>query len=420
MAKEKGYAHRQGHYIGRAAEDNWELQWPRSISVYSKMAREDSQVKSVLKAIIQPIIRTSWRLDPNGADTDVVRIVAEDLNLKVTGEDMGDPILRTPRRVSWGKHLRRALKMMLVYGHAYFELVWDDASEAEDGRTHLRKLAPRHPETISKINVAADGGLESIEQTGLGSGGTVTIPVENLLAYVADDDRDDWVGESMLRAAYKHWRLKDEFLRLEQVVLDRNGMGVPVMRTAPMATDEDMDRALSIVEGIRSGEHSGAAIKDGEVLEIKGVSGQLVSPREAIAYHDAQIARTALAHALNLEGKGGSYALASVQMDLFFQALNEIAQQMADTANQFLVREMAMTYAGGLDGPFPMITFDTIDARTTLTPNDLAALKNAGLIFADPRLEAHLRRSYELPPQQPYDEYRDHSGQEGGEAHAAT
>ncbi|WP_018119410.1 phage portal protein family protein [Corynebacterium mastitidis] len=419
MAHEIGYARRQGDFPGRAAEDNWDLQWPRSIRAYSKMAREDSQVKSVLKAIIQPVARTSWRLDPNGAAPEVVQMIAEDLNLQVTGEDMDNPVVRTPRRASWSRHLRRALKTMLVYGHSYFETVWEDADETEDKRTHLRKLAPRHPETLTKINVADDGGLISIEQAGVGAAGPVVIPVSELLAYVTDDDRDEWVGESTLRAAYKHWRLKDEFLRLEQIVLDRNGMGVPVMRTAPMAEQEDLDRASEIVEGVRSGEHSGVAIKDGEALDIKGVSGQLVSPRDAIAYHDSQIARTALAHALNLEGKGGSYSLASVQMDLFFQGLNEIAQQMADTANQYLVREMVVRYCGDEVGPFPMITFDTIDARTTLTSNDLAALKNAGLIFADPRLEAHLRRLYELPPQQPHDEYRTENRQEGGGAHEA-
>lgn len=399
MAKERGFSRPRNSRFGRAAEDNWELVWPRSVRTYAKMSREDSQVKSIIKGVIQPIMRTTWRLDPNGASPEVVQMVAQDLNLPVTGEAMDNPVLRTPRRVSWKKHLRRALKSMLVYGHSYFELVWEDAEDTEDGLTHLRKLAPRHSETITQINVAPDGGLESIEQAG--TEGPVVIPVDDLLAYVADDDRDDWVGESMLRAAYKHWVLKDQFLRLEQIVLDRNGMGVPVMKVNAMADEGDMDRAAAIVEGVRSGEHSGAAIKDGETLDIKGVSGQLVSPREAIAYHDSQIARAALAHALNLEGKGGSYSLASVQMDLFFQSLNEIAQQMADTANQYLVRDMVEHYSGDAVGPFPIITFDIIDARTTLTPNDLAALKNAGLIFADSVTEDHLRRQYEMPARQP-------------------
>lgn len=401
MAHEIGYARpARGTTRRRSAEDNWDLRWPESITTYSKMAREDSQVKSVLKAVIQPISRTPWRLAPNGADDELTRIIAEDLNLVVLGESLDTPINRTPRRVSWRQHLRRALKWHLVYGHAFFELVWEDASTTEDGLTHLRKLAPRHPDTIHKINVAKDGGLESIEQKSVGTFKPTKIPVEHLLAYRLDDDADDWVGESMLRAAYKHWRLKDQFLRLEAIVLDRNGMGVPTATSGYEAKDDDMERLQSIVEGLRSGDYSGAVTKHDEKIEIKGVSGQLVSPREAISYHDSQIARTALAHALNLDGKGGSYALAEVQMDMFFQSLNEIAQQIADTANQYLIRDMVYALTGDTDGPFPQIVLDTIEAKKSLSAQDMATLHNAYLLSDGPNTEAHIRRSYDLPAEE--------------------
>ena len=49
-------------------EDNWDLRWPKSVKMYSKMAREDAQVKSVLKAVSLPILRTPCRISPNGAD----------------------------------------------------------------------------------------------------------------------------------------------------------------------------------------------------------------------------------------------------------------------------------------------------------------------------------------------------------------
>ena len=124
-----------------------------------------------------------------------------------------------------------------------------------------------------------------------------------------------------------------------------------------------------------------------------------MSPREAITYHDAQIARTALAHALNLEGKGGSYALADVHMALFFQNLNQIAQTVADTANQYLVRDMVTAYTGEVDA-YPLIEFDTIESIKMLTPNDLATLANAGVIFMDATTEDHVRRQYEMPPKE--------------------
>lgn len=403
VAKEKGYAHpgiTAGHAVSASREDNWGLRFPQSIRVFSKMAREDAQVKAVIKSVIQPITRTGWRLEANGADPAVVRSIAEDLDLPVKGEELSAPVAQNPRRVSWSRHLKRALRWMLVYGHAYFELVWEDASETEDGLTHLRKIAPRHSDTIQKINVATDGGLKSIEQRPIdGKLRATAIPVEDLLVYCHEDDHDDWVGESMLRAAYKHWRLKDELLRLEQIVLDRNGMGVSSLELNEEADEEDADRAQEIVTGVRSGEDGGVVLKHGEKFGIEGVKGQLVSPRPAIEYHDAMIARTALAHVLNLEG-GGSYSLSDVIVDFYFQAENDLAQYMAETANQHLIREMCFKLTGQTSGPYPIITFDRIEAKRSLTPADLALLKNAGLLFAGPVTEAHLRRIYEMPPEE--------------------
>ncbi|MDK7036876.1 hypothetical protein, partial [Klebsiella pneumoniae] len=85
---------------------------------------------------------------------------------------------------SFEKHLEDALKC-LVYGYMFFEQVYEPG---EDGREHLVKLAPRWPGTISKINVAPDGGLDSIEQraydTGRYSLKATKVSVDDLVAYV--------------------------------------------------------------------------------------------------------------------------------------------------------------------------------------------------------------------------------------------
>ena len=380
------------------ADDNWELRWPRSVGTFARMAREDAQTKSVLKAVTLPILRTPCRINPNGADDAVVRMVAEDLRLPVVGESSANPSLVTGGRVSFAEHLPWALKC-LTFGHAYFEKVY---TSGEDGPQRLRKLAPRLQDTLSKITVARDGGLESITQKATTFDGKsvpkVDLEVGRLLAYIYEPENFDWVGTSILRAAYKHWVLKDELLRLEQQVLDRNGMGIPVYRSVDDWAQGDIDRGQELVEGLRSGEHAGASIPASANLEIQGVKGQLVSPREAIDYHDAQIARTALAHALNLEGKGGSYALADVQMDMFIQSLQTIADFVATTVNKYLVEDMVEKFTGYRQGPFPEIQFDTIDTKKALTPDGLAALRNAGVILPDSVLEEHVRRQYELPP----------------------
>ena len=63
---ETGYAKPVG--ISRLAETNFELKWPQSVRQYSRMVREDAQVKSLIKGVTLPPQRTTWRVDPNGAD----------------------------------------------------------------------------------------------------------------------------------------------------------------------------------------------------------------------------------------------------------------------------------------------------------------------------------------------------------------
>lgn len=379
-------------------EDNHELAFPRSAAVFAKMGREDAQVYSVLQAIMLPIIRASWWLDPNGADAEVTALVAEDLRLQVLGDDPKKPVARRAGRVSWDAHLRQALRF-LQFGHMFFEQVYE---VGQDGRNHLRKLAPRWPGSIREINVADDGGLESIVQTGQGIDGSRVIPVTSLVAYVHDDIGGSWKGQSVLRPAYKHWKLRDDLLRLELDVLDRNGMGVPVYTGSDLTLDpeKDLDRGSDIASSMRSGATAGAAIPAGAHLDLLGVKGQLVSPREAITHHESMIAKAVLAHFMNLEGQGGSYALADVQSSFFVQSLQTRAEQIADVATQHIVEDLVRVAFPDYDGMCPRIVCDPIASKKELSAQDLATLKRDGVLLADPELEEHVRRVYNLPAKQ--------------------
>ncbi|MCK7676376.1 phage portal protein family protein [Corynebacterium pygosceleis] len=410
--REIGHAVPAGY--GPLVEDNWELRWPQSIGVYAKMSREDSQVTSVLKAISLPIRRATWRVDPNGAPDEIVARVAEDLRLPVLGDDSDSPKAPVAGRVSWKVHLQQALRS-LVFGHMFFEQVY---SVDDDGQVHLRKLAARSPDTIEAIEVAEDGGLAGIKQkpphtTDLRKQASlkpIFIPVEKLVAYVHDPADSTWQGTSVLRPVFKHWRLRDELLRLECTVLDRNGMGVPVYSSSDASLvpganpQQEIDTGQAIVESLRSGESAGAALPFGAKLEIQGTKGQLVSPRPAIDYHDSMIAKAVLAHFLNLSDGGGSYALAETQADLFIQSLQTIAEWIADTATQHIVEDLVHEAFPPYVGPTPQIMFDPIASKRELTAAALAQLVQAGVFFMDPKTEDEIRRRYGMPTKEPRDE----------------
>lgn len=377
-------------------ESTPELRWPLNLTVFDNMRRQDAQVSSVLRAVTTPIMRTPWRIDGAGCDPRVVEHVANDLGLPIVGKGNDVSQLRRRGRFSWTEHLRLAL-LFLPFGHMFFEQVyWIDP---QTGLAHLRKLGPRMQRSISAINVARDGGLESIEQwgpLGVGRGDKIVIPVDRLVAYVLDREGGDWLGTSLLRPAYKHWLLKDRLLRVQTQTVERNGMGIPKYKDQPNGTPDTLEAGEEIAASVRAGDNAGVALPDGADLELMGVSGELPDADKPIRYHDEQIARAVLAHFLNLGTQTGSWALGTTFADFFTLSLQSVADIVRDTATQHVVEDL-VDINFGADEPAPRIVFDEIGTRGDSIVNAIAVLVNANVLHADEDLEQFVRTSLGLP-----------------------
>lgn len=403
--REVGYA--RGVRNWALDDDNPELRFPQSARIFAKMYREDSKVSATYKAMTLPIRRANWQLKSNGAPDHIVEHVASDLRLSILGEDPNAPVPRALGRVSFDKHLEEALYSTL-FGCMFFEQVY---AVGDDGYEHLVKLAPRWPGTIDVINVAPDGGLVSIEQRtetiGTRTINRTVIPVEHLVAYAYNDVGNAWTGTSAFRSVYKNWRLKDELSRIEVIAIDRNGTGVPIYTGTDLTNDPDgdLERGEELARSTRVGDFAGGAIPAGAKLDFKGVSGQVMRPREAIDNHDNQIAVAALANFLNLEGQGGSYALAETQSTFFNQAEQTLAEWLAGVFNQHVIEDLVRIAYPTYDGPCPQVTFDAIGSRRDLSAQDLVSLANAKVIQTDLPLEEHVRRLYSMPAKEPYEDY---------------
>ena len=371
-----------------------ELQWPQSVTVYDQMRRQDAQVASVLRAVTLPVRRTPWRIDPAGAKARVTQFVADELGLPVVGKNP-KPAPRTRDRFSWAEHLQQAL-LMLPFGHMFFEQVY---RVGDDGRAHLRKLGPRMPRTIAEIQVAPDGGLVAIRQWPPPAGGGLPpIPASRLVAYVHDKEGGNWLGQSLLRPAYKHWLIKDRLLRVQAQTIERNGMGVPLYKGAE--GEPDLSDGMTLARAWRAGESSGSAVPYGADMVLRGVEGTLPDADTPIRYHDEQIARAVLAHFLNLGTQTGSWALGTTFADFFTLSLQTLAQQIADVATQHIVEDLVDINFGPTE-PAPRVVFDEIGSRQAATAASLKSLSDAGLIEPDDVLKQTIRQQYGMPPPDP-------------------
>lgn len=389
-------------------EQTPELHWPASVAVYSRMDNEDSRVTSLLEAISLPIRSTAWRIRPNGATDDVVEFVSRNLNVPIDGEDDVRNPGRSRGRFSWQEHLDEVCSPTLQFGHSVFEQLYRPRNQSPDGRFWIRKVTPRPQWTILKFNVAPDGGLQSIEQAAPPApayrNGTLypvsivapEIPVNRLVVYSRNKRPGQWQGKSILRSAYKHWLLKDKLLRIEAATAERNGMGIPV-GTASSAKDEDEVRKMAaLARSVRGGINAGVGLAQGQILELLGVSGNLPDIRRAIDGHDRAIALSGLAHFLNLDGKGGSYALASVLEDPFTQAVQAYAEYICRIANAHIIEDL-VDINFGVDVAAPALVFDPIGSRQDLTAAAIKLLFDSGVFNDDPAVVRAIRQRYNLP-----------------------
>lgn len=357
--------------------------------------RSTAKVAQVENAIRKPIEQASWSVDPNGAPDEIVELVANDLRLPLKGEEGQAP--RRTGRVSWGEHLKQALEAVFS-GVAFFEQVYE---VGEDGRNHLRKLAPRPNLSIRKIHVAADGGLEGITQRGLKGQSDVFIPVNRLVVYRYGRRDETWQGSSILAPARDNWLELMKMQKLNSLVMQRNGLGIAKYKASTLTdrsqVNEEIERGQELAESYSAGEVAGYALPPGADMPVEGVKGSLPDVGAAMEYHANQIAIACNATHLNLTGVGGSYALANVQLGEFIQGRQADAEWIADIASQHIVADLVAVAFPEYDGPLPLITSTRIQVQKDLTPGDISQLVAQGVLTKEPNLEGWVRSTFRIP-----------------------
>lgn len=384
-------------------EQTPELMWPQSIQVFDSMRRTDGQIAGLLRACTLPILSANWDFDTEGVRPEVEALVRSELGIMPGGASR-----RRRRRegIVWKEHLRTAL-LVLPYGHMPFEQVYEVGAPnpGQDGIgletvIHLRKLSPRMPRTLTEIRVSRDGGLAGISQPPIeiapGRYKDVFIPVDRLVFYSLEREGADWTGSSMLRPSYKHWFIKDMLLRVSAQVVERNGMGVPVMSYDESVEGASRAEAERAVQDFRSGATAGLVKPVGTSFELVGVSGATADPLPVINYHDQAMTKSALAMFMDLGHDAGARSLGDTFVDFFTSSLQAVADSIAETATEHIVRDL-VEWNFGPDEPYPVLIPGNLKDNQDVTAATLGSLTSAGIITPDGKLEAHTRTRLNLP-----------------------
>ncbi|MDL4812807.1 phage portal protein family protein [Actinomadura opuntiae] len=374
-----------------------DLAWPASVPMYARM-RHDPKLSAILRSYSLPIRRATWAVDPRGCRDEVVQMVADDLGLPILGVDT-EPGPARRRGVDFGEHLRLAL-LSLTFGFMPFERRY----EIRDGKARLINLGERMPWSIGTIDLNKDGTLAAVRQE---YGVTATIPANRLVWYAHDREGATWTGRSLLRAAYGPWLLKHELWRVHATSIRRFGMGVPSVTAPPGATPAQVQEAQRLASAMRAGDTAGAGLPNGYTFQLTGMTGSAPDALAYIQYLDQQMSTAALTGFLDLgQTATGSYALGESFIDQFLLSLQAVADEIAAAATsgqpglKGAVTDL-VDMNWGTEEPAPRVVCTDVGRRRDLAAEALKGLVDAGVITADPALEAYLRSAYRLPDRDP-------------------
>jgi len=347
--------------------------------VFEEMRRSDPMIRAVRDAVDLPIIRASWSVEPasdSAQDQEIAEYVERNVLRGMT--------------TTWRSTVRHAL-LMADFGFSILEKVY----ELRDGMTWCRKLDPRLPTSVDSWTYdKAKHELTHVVQIDSTSYKKIEIPIERVVVFTNRREGDNWEGISDLRAAYGSWWMKNILLKINAIKHDRYGVGIPVA-TAPEGvthTDTSWGEMEATLEAIYAQEKSYIVLPNGWTVALLssegGKAGTDVLP--SIRYLDERIAVAVLAQFLNLGStETGSRALGESFIDFFLLSLQERADYIAETLNEFFVKELVDYNWEGIE-EYPRLTPGQI---APLGLDAIAKLKAAGVLSQELELENSVRRA---------------------------
>lgn len=376
-------------------EYNADLIGERAIAVFDRMSRSDGQVKSVLRVCELPLLEANWFIQQGSDDA-----------LGIEQAQFVQDNLFSGLNRPWKETLQHILSCFR-FGFSVVEHVY---VVGDDSKIRLLKLAPRLAKTIFRWYPNDNDELDRIEQrvyfpaaNGSGSGSgtykTVSIPGNKISVWTLDREGNNFTGQSLLRAAYKHWYFKEQLYRLDGIANERQSLGVPWVKEPPGNKVGDKERKLAgdALASLHAHEKGYMIVPSGWEFGIEGVTGSVKDILPSIEHHDVQISRSVLAQFLNLGGGNGSYALAKDNSTFFLQALASYSEMICDEFNKSVIKPLIDLNWPNVER-YPTMVCEDLDHRSIADfAAALAPLAGAGLVTPNPETENAIRRMFNLP-----------------------
>lgn len=389
-----------------AEEYSIDLQGKYGLQVYDVMRKSDATVHAALMVCKNPILGAEWSIE-SASNEPADQEIAKRANYEFFN-----------RSISYPDVMREGFSF-LEFGFFVGELVFEAAEY--DGKPYIgiKKIAARKQRSILKWETD-DGkpGISQILPTGKDGSGlvasTANIPRNKLLYVANDQEGENYFGFSILRYAYKPWKIKDALEIMNAVALENMALGIPFIKKGIDGASVDPQELENLRKRLREQRVNEEAFLEYPAsmevgwTDMKSQTTKDVLP--TIEYQDRQILLSVLAQFLLLGSadSAGSRAVSQDHSRLFVKALTAVARQWQLAFQRDVINSWVDLNYSTLPNGYPKLIFSTIsDEDVKEISTAVSTLMTAGALTADRDVENRLRKLLNLPQlaEEDYDNY---------------
>ncbi|MCD6262299.1 MAG: hypothetical protein J7J52_04685 [Deltaproteobacteria bacterium] len=354
------------------------------IKTYREMGDNDAVIGGCLHAIIQILREMRWsvKTPPEGSEADAKFLERCMYSMQHSWIDFISDVYS-----------------MLIYGFSLFEQVF---RRDDDGRIVWKKLAFRSQLSFERWDFDDYGEVVGFWQRPAPHYREFYIPMSKCIHFRTRSGGRNPEGRSILRNAYRSWFFKKSLEELEAIGIERDLVGMPVLKMPEGVNPEDDDTktksviasAKKLIANLRRDEQEGVLLPYGWELDLLSAPGKKqFDTTSIINRYNKEIAITVLAQfvMLGME-RTGSYALAREQTDMFYLCLEGWADAVATTFNRTAV-PLLFKMNGITNRPLPYIVHTQVRRQSLRDLADyVSRLTSVGALELDEGVKAYLKR----------------------------
>lgn len=386
------------------------LRGQRGMEVYKEIRDNSAKVGAALGAAKMTAANVTWWVEPNKDDPQGAERAAF---VESCRRDMSS---------GWRNVVGEAFSM-LPFGFAPLEIVYKrrmgtttdprGRSHFTDGMIGWRKLPLRAQETVFQWDFDDQGGIQGLYQLAPPRFQRIYIPIEKLLLFRTETERNNPEGRSVLRNAYLAYYVAKRLTEITVIGVERDLNGIPVMWIPPEVlkgeTPEQLaarDQYYQIVKNLRQDEQAGLVLPlvydDGGRklydLTLLTTTGRRQFDLVAILQHFEGAIVASMLHDLLMGGQANTIQYRGASMpDMFAASIGGWLDVIADVFNSHAIPRLYRVNGWDTAACAKLRHGEPSAPDLAKLADFISKIAPVGFMAPDQALLQHLRRVAGLP-----------------------